>query len=468
MKNWIYILFLAFAGNFSLFAQEATGCFDQQGRLVACGQSFIAVKEDGSRWKCTCRCGGTSPYECVALDNSSSSSPVNSGPTKEELDAYYNQQWTDQLSQQADIDFRKGMEAMKKGNCADAARHFNMARRMVSKKIYEDSYNAAIACKDGTTAQQTNPNNAKPPVIPQHPANNTGNVPASGNPRDRGQVRPGTVSPNTNANTNANAEIIAKKNAMLEQKMMEANTETWVAYQKRQFALRIQQPDYWCKNYVNVLQQQIDSANKNEAWNPMKPKTTKDLKPGDVILVEGTGLAGNAIQGVDILFTGSTTTNASHTLTYLKEVDGVKLFLDNNPSVGAVIISEKQLREKYDGRGTEIARLTGAPLDSTQVKLMWNKAIEMQQKNNQEALFSYNLNGEKKFIAGTEWGFLGDDMVCSEASWELIKATGRKDFNPQAKGWFNGWFKKTTIGFSPADFYENNQYFLISRLNLNN
>lgn len=460
MKNNILLLLLVLTSTSSLFSQVVAGCFDQQGRSVACGESFIAVKEDGSRWRCTCQCGGTTPYECVPLDQGGTAAPVHSGPTQEELNAYYNQQWTDQLSQQADIDFRKGMDAMKEGNCAKAARHFNMARKMVSKKIYEDAYNAAMACKEGAQAQQPRPSSAQPPVIPQQPAQPSNPTPTSGG-RDRGQVRPGVVS------SASAAELVAKKQVLLEQKNMEANMESWVAYQKRQFALRIQQPDYWCKNYVDQLQQQIDSANKNEVWNPMKPKTTKDLKPGDVILVEGTGAVGNAIQGVDMLFTGSTATNASHTLTYLKEVDGVKLFLDNNPSVGAVIISEQQLREKYDGRGTEIARLTGAPLDSNQVKLMWNKAIEMQQKNNQQALFSYNASGEKKFIAGTEWGILGDDMVCSEASWELIKATGRKDFNPQAKGWFNGWLKKTTIGFSPADFYENNQYFLISELNLN-
>lgn len=461
MKNWILFFALILFSKAALQAQVVAGCFDQQGKPVGCGESFIAIKEDGSRWNCTCNCGGTSPYECVPLDNGNSYSNTNSGPTQEELTAYYNQQWTDQLSQQADIDFRKGMEAMKAGNCEKAARHFNMARKMVSLKIYEDSYNAAIACKNGTQAQQNKPNptNNQPPVIPQKPAN-SGNPTSSGNPRDRGQGTPSTsTSPSTQ-------DMVVKKNIMMEQKSMEANPETWVAYQKRQFALRIQQPDYWCKNYVNQLQQQIDSAKKNEAWNPMKPKTTKDLKPGDVILVEGTGVSGNIIQGVDMLFTGSTATNASHTLTYLKEVDGVKLFLDNTPSVGAVIISEQQMREKYDGRGTEIARMTGAPLDSAEVKLLWNKAIEMQQKNNQEALFSYNLNGEKKFIAGTEWGIVGDDMLCSEASWELIKATGRKDFNPESKGWINGLFKKNVIGFSPADFYENNQYFLISTLDL--
>ena len=461
MKNWILFLVLTFLGNTVLRAQVVAGCFDQQGKPVNCNESFVAVKEDGSRWQCTCTCGGTSPYQCVPLDNGNTSVPVNTGPTQEELTAYYNQQWTNQLSQQADIDFRKGMEALKEGNCEKAARHFNMARKMVSMKIYEDSYNSAIACKNGTQTQQNNStlSNNQPPIIQQKPSN-SGNATTNSNPRDRGQGNPGT------STSPSNADLVLKKNIMMEQKSMEANPETWVMYQKRQFALRTQQPDYWCKNYVNELQQQIDSTTKIEVWNPMKPKTTKDLKPGDVILVEGTGVAGNLIQGVDILFTGSATTNASHTLTYLKEVDGVKLFLDNNPSIGAVIISEQQMREKYDGRGTEIARMTGAPLDSTQVKLLWNKAIEMQQKNNQEALFSYNSSGEKKFIAGTEWGIIGDDMVCSEASWELIKATGRKDFNPQAKGWFNGMFKKNTIGFSPADFYENNQYFLISTLDL--
>lgn len=394
---------------------------------------------------------------------------VNQGPTQQELDAYYNQQWTDQLSQQADIDFRKGMKAFNEGNCEKAVRHLNMARKMVSLKIYEDAYQAAVACKEkGTLAQK--PKEDPKPVVSNKPTQVTTAEPTtSTNGRRRNE-------PATNAQVQSNTLTAA---VAKEQKAMETNTETWVEYQKRQFKIRIEQPNYWCKNYVNVYDSLIALEKANKPYDrdlamklenyKVKNKTLDNLNPGDVLLFSGTKIA-----TVNNMVIGSNKSTASHTLTYLKEVDGKKLFLDCQYNEGPRIIDEKQLDSIYKDRSVSVAQLqdmyVASPLNKAEAEKLYEKALVLDSLNKVK-----NSSMFAKLTGDTGYGIAPGNIVCSEASYALLKTAGRDI--PLSKIWSKGSDKpvgyalQTTamlfnLKFTPADFYEYNQYFLITPIDI--
>lgn len=389
---------------------------------------------------------------------------VQSGPTQAELDAYYNQQWTDQLSQQADIDFRKGMEAFNKGNCEKAMRHFNMARKMVSRKIYEDSYQAAVACVNkGTVAQ-------KPDVKPNQATNNQTLPQNQQTTTTTGSGRRGIPTNTTQTATS----LIAK-----EQKTMETQTETWVEYQKKQFTIRIQQPNYWCQKYVNVYDSLIalekagkhydrEMAMKLDNYKAQN-KTLDNLNPGDVLLFDG-----NAIATINNMAVGSNKSNASHTVTYLKEVDGKRMFLDCQYNEGPKIISEDQLDSIYHERTVSVAQIqdlyVASPLNAKEAELLYKKALELDSLNK-----AYQKEWLPKLIGATKYGIGYGNVVCSEASYALLRSAGRDI--PLSKIWTKGSSYPVgaamdqvamlfNLKFTPADFYEYNQYFLITPISI--
>lgn len=47
----------------------------------------------------------------------------------------------------------------------------------------------------------------------------------------------------------------------------------------------------------------------------------------------------------------------SHTVLYLREINGVKLFLDNQPNEGPRIISEEQLLKIYSRQNADVATI---------------------------------------------------------------------------------------------------------------
>lgn len=370
---------------------------------------------------------------------------VNQGPTQQELDAYYNQQWSDQLSQQADIDFRKGMDAFKAGNCDKAVRHLNMARKMVSLKIYEDAYQAAVACKEkGTVVQK--PKEDPKPVVSNKPVQvTTQNQNTSSNSRPRGE--PVT---NNSVQSNSLSTVIAK-----EQKAMETNTETWVEYQKRQFKIRIEQPNYWCKNYYKELQQLDTAKNPLDTYFPSKKQS--QLEVGDVILVGPIESDASKLHAKMDGWMNENNASVTHTLTCVKVVDGKRIFLDNQAATGPRLISEEEFLKRYGDRETSVASVretvwgVAQPLKESEAKDLWELAKKMVDKNKD------NTNPLL-----TEYGLYGtDDMVCSETSWALLNAAGR----------FKIPFDKhvplvSGIEFTPASFYNAQQYFLITPLQM--
>jgi hypothetical protein len=227
--------------------------------------------------------------------------------------------------------------------------------------------------------------------------------------------------------------------AKTEQVWFENMNADWMEKQRQLIDQRLREPNKWCSGIHGSL---LGKA------PPLPYKKFDKLQTGDVLLIAG----GWPITAADNFLSGDKVSDSSHTVSYLKEVNGKKLFLDNQPGKGPRIISEEVFLEKYGHRGGQVARLIGQPLNEQESKQLFTASVEMAQKNRKEI-------ANKWF--GTNYGTWGkDNVVCSEADWALLKATGREI--PKS-----GDQTKVELGidFSPAD-YRNQQYFLVTPLSM--
>ena len=169
---------------------QVLSCTNQYGQEIPCGGTWIAVKDDGSRWLCTCTCD-MNITSCVPLDESNTSTTTTntySAPSQQELDAYYNGQWSGYLFEQADKEFKKGLEDYNNGDCKAAAQHFKKAMAYMDNSIYTEYYNAATQCSGNNSTAQTTfpPTNTTPPPPPTtQPNNSTTTTSPNYTPRDR-------------------------------------------------------------------------------------------------------------------------------------------------------------------------------------------------------------------------------------------------------------------------------------------
>ncbi|HET6489900.1 MAG TPA: hypothetical protein VFG28_09060 [Syntrophales bacterium] len=244
-------------------------------------------------------------------------------------------------------------------------------------------------------------------------------------PQAGGDRQPATVDPKIlqeqDEFANRNADWMKKQKQLIEQRLMEPN------------------------KYASAIYQSLKTNAPPPPW-----KKYDELQPGDVLLIEGSGIA-----AVDNKFSsGGNASNASHTVIYLKEVNGKRLFLDNQPFEGPRIISEDEFLKRYGSRGAEVAKLA-QPLNEKEGKQLFTAAVEMAQKNRKK--ITDNWFGTP--LLETNYGAWGkENVVCSEADWALLRATGRNI--PKS-----GDRIKVGLGidFSPAD-YKNSQYFLVTPL----
>ncbi|MHB8137958.1 MAG: hypothetical protein ACYDGO_06155 [Smithellaceae bacterium] len=223
---------------------------------------------------------------------------------------------------------------------------------------------------------------------------------------------------------NANAEWLKKQKQLVEQRLKESN------------------------KYASAIYKSLKTNAPPPPW-----KTFDELQAGDVLLIKG-----SAIAYVDNkLSNGSNASKASHTVIYLKEVNGKKLFLDNQPGEGPRIISEEEFLRVYGHRGTDVAKLA-QPLNEKEGKQLFTAAVEMAQKNNKQLINKDTWFG-KYLLTDTNYGAWGkNNVVCSESDWAIINATGRTI--PHSDN-----ILKLALGlnFSPSDFY-NSTYFLVTPL----
>jgi hypothetical protein len=222
----------------------------------------------------------------------------------------------------------------------------------------------------------------------------------------------------------------------------------------------------WKRKQNQLIDQRLIEPNKNAGAiyrslksnvPPLPGKNFKDLQPGDVVLLAGNSAASKLLAASDNdLSSGGNVSIASHTVIYLKEVNGKKLFLDNQPSQGPRIITEDEFLNVYGNRGAEVARLA-EPLNEAEGKRLFSEAVRMAQENRKEV--AKNWFGSP--LLGTNYGAWGkDDVVCSEADWVLINNAGRKvpPSTDQSK-------VDSGVYFSPAD-YVNSPYFIVTPLGI--
>jgi len=245
----------------------------------------------------------------------------------------------------------------------------------------------------------------------------------------------------------------------------------FMALQKKLIADRLKTDNEQAKKLLARLESKVPYPN-NEKFNT----SLKDLKPGDVLLFEPryTNLS-DKIQGVgvvladgvgELLGTGNVNeSKISHTITFLKEENGKRLYMDNMPNEGPVIIDENEMKKRYTGRAASVASLQNsymaAPLNEAETEKLWEKAKEMATQNI-ELRKTQGYNSDMIDWENTMYGAWGkNNVVCSEASWGLIRATGRD--LPLSKSWVT---IAGGVDFSPSDFYNYKQNFLIKRINL--
>ena len=244
--------------------------------------------------------------------------------------------------------------------------------------------------------------------------------------------------------------------AAKEQAEFQMLNSAWIMNQNKLISQRLMEPNPWCNSIWRSLKFKEP---------PLPYKTFAELRPGDVLLVapdEGISaetLKSQGIRFVDRLSSWEWKSRASHTLIFLKEVNGKKLFLDNQSVEGPRIKTEDEIEKEYGTRPMDVARPAelgiAQPLSKAEGAKLWAAARE---------LGILELASEPRkagnFVDKSNYGLYGDDnMVCSEASrWALIKA-GRQIPTTDSP------FKKLLgVYFGPANFYSQEQYFLISPL----
>lgn len=244
----------------------------------------------------------------------------------------------------------------------------------------------------------------------------------------------------------------------LEKFKFESKNDEWMKGKDAAMVKRLEANNPDCDNLYKSLKTNVPPS--------LAVKTFANLQTGDVILIDRGSkseadllnvtdkLSSYAINAADQLGSGTTISKASHSLIYLKEINGKKMFLDNVPGKGPHIISEEEYLFLYGNREANVAQLA-QPLRKEQYDKVYEVARKLaddQSKMNNEQIKN------KSWIKGSKYGIAGSDMVCSESSrWVLIQAGVR------LPGTEDNLKQKAGIDFSPADFCKSS-YFVVTPL----
>ncbi|ABB32871.1 hypothetical protein GeomeDRAFT_0427 [Geobacter metallireducens RCH3] len=237
--------------------------------------------------------------------------------------------------------------------------------------------------------------------------------------------------------------------AIREQVEFETQYATWEKKQQQLIQQRLQEPNKTAGAIQRSLMANVP---------PLPGKTFSQLQSGDVLLIEpedGRLKGVNPITLGDNAATGGNKSFASHTVIYLKEVNGTKLFLDNQPGEGPRIITEIDFQNRYGHRGMDVATLgkLAEPLRNDEGEGLFRAAMEMHKKNADKTANSW--------WGDTNYGVVGkDEVVCSEADWALLKNAGK--FLPKSSDRAK---VEHGIDLSPADYY-NSPYFVVTPLQM--
>lgn len=260
----------------------------------------------------------------------------------------------------------------------------------------------------------------------------------------------------------AGEELVAR-----EQAAYRAGNAAWAQEQRRFVEARLKTPN----ERARALQEALLAGAPPPSPPPRPagyppPTGFSTLKPGDILLVapEERPWWNSASDAAAAL--GSTATAAgdnvsslvaapvSHTVLFLKEVNGTKLFLDHTPGEGGHVISEKQFFARYGERETFKAGLA-QPLATDEARRLWQAAKEFQKK---EAQIKADRRGN--VIDQTGYGVYGkENLVCSEADRWVLAQAGRNlaDTASPVKRFLG-------IHYGPANIYADRQHFVVTPL----
>lgn len=237
----------------------------------------------------------------------------------------------------------------------------------------------------------------------------------------------------------------AEHELRLEQAEFENMNERWVKRQKHLIEQRLKEPNPYADKIYRSL--------KTTAPPLPTKKNYDNLQPGDVLLFSPDDTK-SVLTNVGDMISSASPSPASHTVLYLKEVNGKKLFLDNLPGKGSHVISEEEFLKTYGRRGAHLASVA-QPLTTGEADKLWDAAKE---RIKQESAIQQQKAGHSGDQTG--YGLYGNDnMVCSETSrWALIKA-GR---NIPESG--SPLKKLLGIHYGPANFFSDDYNFIITPL----
>jgi hypothetical protein len=229
----------------------------------------------------------------------------------------------------------------------------------------------------------------------------------------------------------------------------------------------------WVKEYRDLIAGRLDDAGtvynhildslRSRKTPPAPQRGLSELRSGDVLLVAPPdgyapgALASKGLMYVDKLTSwewGEGSSRASHSLIYLKTVNGRKLFLDDQLGEGPRIKTEEMILKEYEGRSMDVAQ----PIARPDAEKLWTAARQLEVQN--------LAHLDQSPVGASTYNLYGDDhMVCSEASrWALVQAQPPDAAKIEDTG---SPFKKSLgVFFGPANFYGQPQHFVVSALDV--
>lgn len=251
-----------------------------------------------------------------------------------------------------------------------------------------------------------------------------------------------------NADVEAASHAAIKAAAITEQDEFERMNAAWMRKQEQLIREAVERNRAWTNEVLTAFQALRAPA------EHLRPKTLRDLQPGDIVLMSPVGASGTAIAEADRLQRmtelfangdvfrgrGADRYPLSHAVTVVKSVGGQFLFLDNTTheiqfarKEGQHILTEREFLASYGGRATFVAR----PQAVVDGRKLWAAASDAASR-------------------GPGFGLFGNRVVCSEAAAIAVaKATGlpleRNRIGP--------------VDTTPADFFDDQgigKYFLVS------
>jgi len=247
-----------------------------------------------------------------------------------------------------------------------------------------------------------------------------------------------------------NKDIIIQSDkffAVKEEKDLNNNFDSWITTQHT----LVQSAVAADANWTNEFLQRLKGFPPPES--SFQPKGLSDLKNGDVLLIYPKTLRDKAIDRADKFYNSygsSENLKACHGLVFIgRDASGRCLFLNNtaksylhpedNPG-GPHIIGQTEFEQLYGSSDYYVAR----PRAVVDGKMLLQAAKDMHIKA-----------GNKITIAGSAYGVLGDDMVCTVSSDNAVAhATGRQPVD-----------RKKFIDVTPNNFFDKEatgRYYIIS------